>query len=275
MKPILAPTDFSDTSLNAVNYAADLCVATGADLVLLHICTIPPSYSEMLTSTTYIDDVVSAAERQFLLLKERLRRRTSEKINISSRVEVGEVVLQIEEVAADLQPYVVVMGAEKSNMFDRILFGGRTLAATKSLPFPLIVVPAGVSFHNIQEIGLACDFKNLGERIPLNEIRMIVKTLKASLHLLYVHETSPLAGNIEDVVEAEWLKELLSDLRPQLHFIQEHEIEKALIAFTQKNQLDLLIIIPKKHDLLGSLFQHSYSKHVVLQAPFPVMTIHE
>ena len=45
MRTIVAPTDFSSVSINALNYAADLAAAIEADLILLHVVQIPITVS--------------------------------------------------------------------------------------------------------------------------------------------------------------------------------------------------------------------------------------
>jgi hypothetical protein len=37
MKTIIAPTDFSPVSLNAVNFAADMAVSVDSSLLLFHV----------------------------------------------------------------------------------------------------------------------------------------------------------------------------------------------------------------------------------------------
>ena len=41
MQTIIAPTDFSNISLNAVNYAADMAMALNANLLILHAIELP------------------------------------------------------------------------------------------------------------------------------------------------------------------------------------------------------------------------------------------
>ena len=41
MKTLLVATDFSNTSLNAVNYAADMAAAINAKLEVLHVMQVP------------------------------------------------------------------------------------------------------------------------------------------------------------------------------------------------------------------------------------------
>ena len=57
MKKILIPTDFSETSKNALKYGADLAVALGAQIDILHVFQIPVSVSD---SYVYIPDQVCA-----------------------------------------------------------------------------------------------------------------------------------------------------------------------------------------------------------------------
>jgi len=47
MQIIIAPTDFSDISLNAVNYAADMAMALHAKLLVLHATEIPFNINEV------------------------------------------------------------------------------------------------------------------------------------------------------------------------------------------------------------------------------------
>ena len=71
------------------------------------------------------------------------------------------------------------------------------------------------------------------------------------------------------------LQTMLEEVEPEYHFIQHHDIEDAINEFSEKNNLDLIISIPKKHKLLENLFQGSSSKQLVYQSHVPVKCIHE
>jgi nucleotide-binding universal stress UspA family protein len=82
MKTIVAPTDFSAISVNAVNYAADLACIIGADLSLIHVCQIPMAFSEVPVTESRIDEIVRNAEEKMKVFKENILERTRERINI-------------------------------------------------------------------------------------------------------------------------------------------------------------------------------------------------
>ncbi len=274
MKTIVAPTDFSAISLNAVNYAADMACIIGTELSLIHVCAVPMAFSEVPISYN-IAETVKNAENRINSLKEKMIYRTGERIKIHTEVKQGDVVLEIDDYCASVNPYAVVMGSESADAFERFLFGGKTISAIKQLSLPVIVVPPEVKFASIKKIGLACDFKKILDTIPVKEIKSMVDEFHAELHVLHVSAESGDSFNPETEEEAGWFHEVMEELRPIYHFINGNDIEKGLNEFAENNKMDMLIVVPKKHSLLGKIFQPSHTKQLVLHTHVPVMAIHE
>jgi nucleotide-binding universal stress UspA family protein len=276
MKTIVAPTDFSTASLNAVNYAADMACVIGTSLSLLHVCPIPVSFSDVPAPAYSTAELVADAEEQMKLVKEKLLYRTKDRIKVTTEVKQGDVVLGIDELCHAVNPYAVVMATESNGAFERFLFGGKTINAVRELNWPLIIVPPDVQFTSLKKIGLACDLKNVIDTIPVKEIKNLVKEFHAELHVLHANTESDGTLTAETVEESGWLQEILGDLNPEYHFIKgADDIEQSINEFAEKNNLDLLIVIPKKHNLISKIFKHSHTKQLVLHAHVPVMAIHE
>jgi len=68
---------------------------------------------------------------------------------------------------------------------------------------------------------------------------------------------------------------MLEEVNPVYDFIEHKDIEDGLNEFAEKNNLDLLITIHKKHKLLDGLFKPRSAKQLVVQSHIPVMCIHE
>ena len=64
MRTIVAPTDFSSVSINALNYAADLAAAIEADLILLHVVQIPITVSEIPFTSVDYEKITEEAEHE-------------------------------------------------------------------------------------------------------------------------------------------------------------------------------------------------------------------
>jgi nucleotide-binding universal stress UspA family protein len=274
MRTIIAATDFSTNSLYAAYYAADMARMIGARLTLIHVNTIPVPVSE-ITLPNSTEQIKTEAGEQIKNIKEKLLDRTDGRIIIDSIIKSGEVLNKISEYCESVKPYAVVMGAESAGTLERLLFGGKSLLAVSKLRWPLIIVPIYTLFKNIRKIGLACDFREVEETLRIPEIKDLVTEFKAELHVLHITGETRDSFCAETGNESELLHKMLEDLRPKYHFLNDVDIEKGINDFAERNKLDLLIIVPKKHNMINKIFNHSHSKRLVLHAHVPVMSLHK
>jgi nucleotide-binding universal stress UspA family protein len=239
------------------------------------VYSIPVVISEVPVAAYSLTSLITDAEEQMKLLKEKIMFNTRERIKINTVVTSGDVISEIDDYCAKVNPYAVVMGAESTGTLERFLLGGKTISAMKHFSWPLIIVPPDIKFTNIRKIGLACDFRKVVETIPVKEIRSLVEKFHAEFHVLHVSTESGNSFNDETVEESRWLQDIIGKFNPKYHFINDTDIEKGIVEFTERNNLDLLIIIPKKHNLINKIFQPSHSKRLVLHTNVPVMAVHE
>ena len=68
---------------------------------------------------------------------------------------------------------------------------------------------------------------------------------------------------------------MLYDLHPFYRFLDYDDIENGLEEFAETNKLDLLITVPKRHNIIDKLFHKSHSKNLVLHTHVPVMAMHD
>ena len=275
MKPIIVATDFSPVSLNAVNYAADLACAMNTNLVLLHVCPLPVSYVEVPFAADSLTSMIKEAEERMLHLRRDLINRINDRIAIITEVKMGNVFEGIEEYSLTTAPYAIIMGTQGTGAMGKLFFGSNSIAALKSLSWPLIVVPPEAKFKNIRKIGIACDLKKVVETAPVEQIKVLMSVFQAELHVIHVNRESEKAYSAEIVEESGLLQEMLEDLHPVYHFLNYVNIDEGLNEFSQKNDIDLLIIIPKKHNLIDKIFHKSHSKHLITHTHVPVMSVHE
>lgn len=275
MKTIVVPTDFSAISLNAVNYAADLACVIGTRLSLMHVVPMPITFGELLTPAESMTEMTTQGAEQLKQLAEKMRIRTDGKLEIATELRQGDVVAAINDYCNSTDTYAVVMGVESTGVFERFLFGGKTFSAMEHLSWPLIIVPPGTNFEGIKKIGLACDLHKVKETVPVDEIKSLLNKFQAEFHVLYISDGTADAFNAETIKESLWLRDLLGVLHPTYHFIGGKDIEESINEFAKENAFDFLIIIPRKHTLINKIFQHSYSKNLVLHTQVPVLAIHE
>jgi len=143
----------------------------------------------------------------------------------------------------------------------------------KHLTWPVITVPPGAGFSSIKNIGLAFDFAKMIEEIPIEEIKSLLKDFNASLHVLNTAKQDEFDANI--VFESSMLEEVMKPFKPNCHFITSDDVDKGIMDFADKNNIDLLMVLPKRHGLVERLMHKSLSKQMVLHSHIPVMALHQ
>ena len=272
MKTILVATDFSPAALNAAHYAADMAITINARLLLLTVVQTPIGYSD-LPILINLEDMLRSTEKDIMHLKEELELKTNGKFNIETEVGMGSFFSELKDVCERIKPYAVVMGSQGKTAAEHLMFGTHAVHAMQELTWPLISVPPGSVFSAIKKIGVASDLTEVVKTTPVDEIKMLVTDFNAELHILNIGKKEVFEGDI--VFESGIMQEMLLGLKPIFHFISNENTDDALINFADKNEIDLLIVLPKHHNLLDKLFHKSHTKNLVLHSHVPVMALHK
>jgi nucleotide-binding universal stress UspA family protein len=280
MKTLVVPTDFSSVSVNALNYAVDMAQAINAGLVLLHVYNVPVSFTEAPVSpvtAVSLEEVKRSSQERLEELKKNLIILTSGKIQIYSESRLGEPIEELEAICKSLDPMAVIMGSHGTTGFERMVMGSTTLSAIKHIKCPVIVIPPGTTYNGIRKIGLACDFENIVQSTPVEYIKNLVKEFGADLYVLNVQDKKDAEtdSSTPPTMDAVYLDSMLEEVRPNYVQLTGKNVVDSITSFAENNNLDLVMVIPKKHRFIDSLFHKSQSKELITHAHIPIVSIHE
>jgi nucleotide-binding universal stress UspA family protein len=270
MKTIISPVDFSATSLNAAQYAADLALATGAKLVLVNVFQLPISVTEIAISDTVFNDILDISKDDLDELAFTLKERTSGKIDIETEVATGTIEGEIEASVIREKPFALVMGIQDSSGMERFFLGSNTLHAIRHIFCPILAVPEQAVFHDIKKIGLACDLDH-STNIPFDKVAEWLSEFNASLDIIHVNKSEKTSSN--EVSESLTIHNMLNKFRPNFHFLRGKDLSSELHDFSNLQSLDLLIIFPKQHGF-GEVFGEKHAKKIILHQQIPVLAVH-
>jgi nucleotide-binding universal stress UspA family protein len=272
MKTIILATDFSPAALNAANYASGLGKAIGADLLLFHAFYLFVTYTDV-PPLADPEELRENAQSSIDQLRKQLKDKYGNSLNIKTEVRMGTFVTQLESLCESIKPYAVVLGSQGSSATDYRFFGSQTVLAMKQLSWPVIAIPSSAKFTAVKKIALACDLENVLTHTPVHEIKNLVKDFNVELHILNTNKKKNFDPKM--VAESGLLIRLFTPIQPEYHFITSENIDEGIINFCEMNRIDLLIVIPKRHNLLDKLIHKSHTKRLVLQSHTPIVALHE
>lgn len=273
MKTILAPTDFTSSSINAVHYAADLAHSIQAKLVLFHIMHFPIAVSEISIPGDFIDDMMDTSQKEMDSLMKSLQIRTNNRISITSEIKIGSLEREIENMASRERPLAVVMGIRAGKSIERALMGSTIFHSMNHVGFPTLIIPETVQFHEIKTIGMACDLKESKGKLPFETIKEWLYLFKSRIEVIHISDRNRLLKT-EQTAESITIQNRLNIFKPHFHFLNSGNIEEGMDEFVKTKPLDLLMVFPRERGIFG-LLHKKQSKLIASHCLLPILSIHD
>ena len=275
MNTILVPIDFSETSENALNYATSLANYLTANLILLHVDTIPVYNNEYELVTYTIKDSI---ETSLELLKEKALKIKKDKLligDITYYAEAGELETSISEFITKKSIDLIVMGITgQSTKIGQTLFGSNSIKISRESKIPVFIIPKNCSYKKIENIAYACEYdKDIKEQTGLIQVKNIIAMFNANLNVLHVVPNNHLINQSEAETDL-YVEQKLENINHKTFILTENNVSKALLDFINTHQIDLIIITQKKRTFFHKIFYPSSTKEVAFNSPIPVLTIH-
>lgn len=204
---ILCPTDFSECSLNAIEYAAKLGEKYRAELILFHV----PDKEDYLKLSARDSEALD--QYDFILKKLQSLVRTVEEESIPkglqscrSVVLEGKAVKTILTFAEENRIDLIIMGTEGVNEFKQSYIGTRSSKIVERSEIDVLIIPRRVYFKPPRKFVYATDYleedkiaiqkvvemaKFFDSEIDIVHVSSREKTIDKGIHQLMVQEIEP------------------------------------------------------------------------------------
>ncbi|MCD6068987.1 MAG: hypothetical protein K0S33_3813 [Bacteroidetes bacterium] len=274
MKTILVPTDFSEASKNAIDYAVEMAKAAGAKLILFHAYHIPPTVVDaalIIPSPTELEEdsmKTLRAIRSAVLTKPENKVLTIECV-CAYGFAVDEITAHAEKTAADL----VIMGMQGAGWLSEKLFGSITTDVMRKCKSPVLSIPEKTHFVIPRRIVFAYDYQPLSASV-LDPLAGLATQFNSMLFILNVsadHHTTEM--HIKDTFRNIQVEEALEETEHTFHYRTNEDLGDAIGRFVKRQQADMAVMIPKKHSFLANLFKEPATKQAAFHIGVPLLTL--
>jgi nucleotide-binding universal stress UspA family protein len=164
MKTIIAPVDFSDNAINALQFAIELAKRVPAKLTIL--------------TAVQNKQEEEKAEKKFAMLEAKLKKSTVSKLNYEIVTMQGSFLSVMKKAIAAMNPDLIVMGTKGASGLKRILIGSNTVNVISKTKQPVLVIPESARFGNFlrkgkSKIVLATNLELLHDEHALDPLKKI------------------------------------------------------------------------------------------------------
>ncbi|MDH3321555.1 MAG: universal stress protein [Flavobacteriaceae bacterium] len=278
MKNILLPTDFSDNSWHAIQYALQLFAKESCTFYVLN------SFEQTMSPPT---SGISSKMAQKAIHKAQEENSESDLRDILNRIKqysekphhdfkmISMYNVFTDAVEQCLEKYnidMVVMGTTGSNAVKDMTVGSNTASLVGRVACPLIAVPKDTVYKKYTEIGLATDYEvKFTEQLlkPLTDLLERAKATLSVFHILVDHESL----SDEQVGLKDELEQIVSKTPINFYLLTETKVGSGIQMFIESRELDMLCIIAKKHNFIERLFDRTYSKNISKHMHIPLLVL--
>ena len=270
MKKILVPIDLSEQASKNMAFATEMAKRIDAKVYVLHayyLVNPRTADSSLYEEIPHKTDYEYELRRQMIVLAKPL---LAAGISHEFIIQQGSFHDVIQEVFNQHTFDLVVMSTHEPHTIWKELIGNHTSDMLQFTNCPMLVLPFGAEVQIPKRIGFATDYENLvTQKSALQTVKTYTKLFDAELHILHIQKRKE-----EDLTEiVEFLEKEFENVPHIYHQQQTKKIQEGLMDFVDNQKLDMLVVVPKKHNFLENLMQKSITRTLVLHTHTPLLTV--
>ncbi len=276
MNNILLPTDFSKNSMNAIYYAIEFLKNQECDFYILNVQKVSSFITDDMmvvnSSTTIYKTLIDAAKKSIdniiTTLNDEFR---NSKHKFHSIVDYDNFIDSINQACKKYSIDLIIMGTKGASGLKKVLFGSNTVRVMQRCNVPVLAIPEGCKYENIENLAFATtNSKQFSqeELVVLNEIQTLNK---ASVQILHLADQNHLVYDAHDNVE--FLNTNFSNAKHEFIDAPSDDMYNVVHNYIEKNNINMLAIMNKKHSFLERLFNTHTVERFAFKIDIPLLVM--
>ncbi len=273
MKKILVPCDFSDTALQAYDFAMNLATEANAEVIVLKVFDLPFLYETTFGATPqYFDTgVLKDIEADAVINFEKMKIRHSRKEMVSFTTLRGAVTFTINQFAEEHKIDLIVMGTQGATGLKEYWIGSNTEKVVRYAKVPVLAIRKSFDVSRIRNIVFPTTLQ-LDQKDLIMHIKELQRFFSAKLHLLMVNTPGNMMRSTDemDLMEEFARHYALTDYT--LNTRNDFSEQDGIINFEHEMKADMIAMGTHGRRGLAHLFMGSVTEDVVNHVDCPIWT---
>lgn len=274
MKKIVVPIDFSEPSINALQYAIALNGNERTEMILFHAIDYPiPLGMEygMANGDVIADQLLASTKNAEQKLEALIRTLPKGNIQYTISLEMGTLVHWVQNFLPELNCDMVVIGTTGASGLKGVFVGSNAEKVVRFASCPVLAIPKDTKWATISNIVVPFESKEMSEDF-LYSLKEIQVFAKATIQLVWIKTPHSLV-NEEDLIAE--MAECVSS-----HGIQDFRVNTrrgfspllGILNFVEEIHGDMIAMPTHGRKGLKHLFLDSVTEEVVNKTDTPVWT---
>lgn len=265
MVNILVPTDLSDLSRVAVQYAIKIANKLDGTLTLLHVINViqPTRASIRLRLKALEQELLNIAKEDLAILVGDVSKHVKTTQPIKTKIVKGNSFHDtVKREARKLRTGLIVMGTRGASGLRKYVLGSNTTSVIEVSHVPVLAVPELGDFKNFRNVVYASDLTHIEK-----ELRTLIPYLEkfdSVVHLIHIasssKEVSAVEKKIDSVVQRSGYKNVI------VRVIVNKKIDEAIDHYVETTKADLLAMFTHDPTFYEKLFNRSMTRKMAFHS---------
>ena len=268
MVNILVPTDFSELSKIAVQYAVKIANELNGNVTLFHVISLEQKVKATLRMQTKSRDVLKNIKQNFQSLVD----------DVSLEMEIGRPLsfkvaegMSFEDTimkeSKKLRSGLIVMGTRGASGLKKAVLGSNTASLIGVSHIPVLAVPEHAEFNTFRNVIYATDLKNLEAELGI--LMPYVEQFESIVHILHIVESGSDIEAAELEIETVIKKSGYKNIVTLVTF--DPDIDGAIDQYISVSKADLLTMFTHEPSFFEKVFDRSVTRKMAFQSKIPLL----
>ena len=274
MVNILVPTDLSDLSKVAVQYAVKIVNKLGGTLTLLHVVSLtqPTRATMRLQLKSLEKELMDTAKEDLEIFVNEISGKLTTDQQIKFKVVNGASFSDtVKSEAKKLHTGLIVMGTRGARGLRKYVLGTNTASVIEASHVPVLAVPELGEFKSFKNVVYATDLKDVDRELQI--LIPYLEKFNSKVHLLHVTPSLKEVATLEKKVAASISKAEISNVVAKV--IVNKEVDEAIDYYITESKADLLAMFTHDLNFYEKLFNRSVTRKMAFHNKIPLLAFRQ
>lgn len=273
MKKILVPCDFSESALQAYDFAMNLAVKSNAEVVVLKVIDLPFIYETSFgNNLEYFDPgTIKYLEDDANTNFEKMKSKHPRKDMVSFTTLRGSVTFTINQFAGENKIDLIVMGTRGASGLKEYWIGSNTEKVVRFSQVPVLAIRKSFDVSTIKNIVFPTTL-HLDQKDLISRVKELQSFFSAKLHLLLVNTPNNMLRTKDEMDLMEEFARHYKLSNYTLNTRNDFSEQDGIINFAHELNADMIAMGTHGRRGLAHLFMGSVTEDVVNHVDCPIWT---
>ncbi|MCC5919997.1 MAG: universal stress protein [Cyclobacteriaceae bacterium] len=273
MENILCPVDFSDTSLKALEAAAQIGAKHRSRILLINVFNLDESKLKFSQEAENKDTLITVARRKLKALAEEVENEYCPKglLRCDFKLVEGSTVSQIVETSLEREKQLIVLGTTGISGSKKSFVGGTTAEIIGKSQIPVLCIPESFTDINLQHIVYASELVE-EDKVALARLAAFCHPFGSTIKVVHLSKSKSDKTKTEFLAFQDEMKSYITTTRLYFDLVgMEQDLTHQLDQYMKNDPANFLVLLSYQRNFFEKIFSKSLSKSMSYLVDYPLM----